>query len=91
MFKCKYKPIPLRAIIYDRKNMLDKEKTLVEIGLRIRELREQRKFSIQEFADKLEIEYNNVIRIEKGRTNFTIGTLVKIANALDLSLRELLP
>lgn len=71
--------------------MLDKEKTLVEIGLRIRELREDRKFSIQEFADKLEIEYNNVIRIEKGRTNITIGTLVKIANALDLSLRELLP
>lgn len=91
MFECKYKPISLRAIIYDRKIMLDKEKTLVDIGLRIRKLREDRKLSIQEFADKLEIEYNNVIRIEKGRTNFTIGTLVKIANALDLSLRELLP
>lgn len=91
MFGCKYKPISLNTIIYDREIMLNKEKTLVEIGLRIRELRERRKLSIQEFADKLEIEYNNVIRIEKGRTNFTIGTLVKIANALDLSLRELLP
>ena len=58
------------SIIYDRNIMLDKEKTLVDIGLRIRELREGNKLSIQEFADKLEIEYNNVIRIEKGRTNF---------------------
>ena len=59
--------------------MLDKQKTLNEIGTRIRRLRESKNLSIQEFADKLEIEYNNVIRIEKGRTNFTIGTLVKIA------------
>lgn len=71
--------------------MLEKEKTLIDIGLRIRQLREESKLSLQEFADRLDIEYTNVVRIEKGRTNFTIGTLVKIANALGLSLHELLP
>ena len=70
-------------------NMLDKQKTLTEIGLRIRQLREERELTLQEFADRLEIEYNNVIRIEKGRTNFTIGTLVKIANALWIPIGEL--
>jgi len=35
------------------------------------------------------MEYNNVIRIEKRRTNFTIGTLVKIANALEVGLRDI--
>ena len=69
--------------------MLDKQTTLIEIGLRIRQLREERGISIQEFADRLEIEYTNAIRIEKGRTNFTIGTLVRIANALDISISEL--
>lgn len=69
--------------------MLDKEKTLTEIGLRIRQLREEKGLSIQEFSDKLEIEYTNVVRIEKGRTNFTIGTLVKIANALNIQIGDL--
>ncbi len=66
--------------------MLDKQGTLTEIGLRIRKLREEKGLSIQDFADKLDIEYTNVVRIEKGRTNFTIGTLVKIANGLDIPI-----
>lgn len=69
--------------------MLDKQETLIEIGSNIRKLRESKNLSIQDLADKLDIEYNNVIRIEKGRTNFTIGTLVKIANALEVGLRDI--
>ena len=44
--------------------MLDKQETLNEIGTKIRKLRESKNLSIQEFADKLEMEYNNVIRIK---------------------------
>lgn len=69
--------------------MLEKNETLIRIGLKIREIRESQKLSIQDLADKLDIEYNNVIRIEKGRTNFTIGTLVKIANALGVDLKDI--
>lgn len=69
--------------------MLDKNKTLITIGLKIREIRESQKLSIQDLADKLYMEYNNIIRIEKGRTNFTIGTLVKIANALEVDLKDI--
>jgi DNA-binding Xre family transcriptional regulator len=39
-----------------------------------------------ELSDKIEIEYNNLIRIEKGRTNFTIGTLLKVCQALNVKL-----
>lgn len=66
--------------------MLDKQKTLAHIGMTIRRLREEKGVSIQELADILEIEYNNLIRIEKGRTNFTIGTLIKIANGLNVKM-----
>lgn len=69
--------------------MLDKNEILIKIGLKIREVRENQKLSIQDLADKLDMEYNNVIRIEKGRTNFTIGTLVKIANALEVNLKDI--
>ena len=69
--------------------MLDKNETLIGIGLKIRKIREIQKLSIQDLADKLDMEYNNVIRIEKGRTNFTIGTLVKIANALEVDLKDI--
>lgn len=69
--------------------MLEKNETLIKIGLKIREIRENQKISIQDLADKLDMEYNNVIRIEKGRTNFTIGTLVKIANALEVDLKNI--
>lgn len=69
--------------------MLNKNETLIRIGLKIREIRETKKLSIQDLADKLDMEYNNVIRIEKGRTNFTIGTLMKIASALEVDLKDI--
>lgn len=69
--------------------MLDKQETLIIIGRKIRELRESKNISIKEMADKLEMEYNNVIRIEKGRTNLTIGTLVKIANILEVGIKDI--
>ncbi|MDR2125866.1 MAG: helix-turn-helix transcriptional regulator [Prevotellaceae bacterium] len=68
---------------------MNKEVILVKIGLKIREFRKEKNLSIMEFSDKLEIEYNNLIRIEKGRTNFTIGTLLKICKALDVKLVDI--
>jgi transcriptional regulator with XRE-family HTH domain len=65
---------------------MNKKLVLQKIGLKIRELRTAKKLSLVEFSDKLDIEYNNLIRIEKGRTNLTIGTLLKICEALDVNL-----
>jgi len=70
---------------------MEKQDILNKIGSKVRELRESKNYSLQEFSDKLDIEYNNLIRIEKGRSNFTIGTLIKIANALEVELKELIP
>ncbi len=71
--------------------MLDKQQSLKDVGLRIRQIREKRGLSLIDFSALADIDYSNVVRIEKGRTNFTIGTLVKIANALNVPLRELMP
>jgi transcriptional regulator with XRE-family HTH domain len=65
-----------------------KEIVLKQIGVKIRRLRSDKNLSLVDFSDKLDIEYNNLIRIEKGRTNLTIGTLLKICRALHVNLSD---
>ncbi|MDR0830594.1 MAG: helix-turn-helix domain-containing protein [Prevotellaceae bacterium] len=66
-----------------------KEKICIKIGLKIRELRKEKKISLQQFSDLLNMEYNNIIRIEKGRTNTTITNLYKISQVLGVKLTDL--
>lgn len=68
---------------------MDKEILKRKIGLKIRSIREGKNLSIMDLADMLDIEYNNLIRIEKGRTNPTIITLYKICQALNVKLPEI--
>lgn len=68
---------------------MDKEDVIKKVGLKIREIRESKNLSIMELSDKLDIEYNNMIRIEKGRTNPTLGTLYKICQGLDIRLVDI--
>lgn len=68
---------------------MNKEIIFKNVGLKIREIRESKDMSIMALADKVDIEYNNVIRIEKGRTNPTLGTLYCIAQALDVKLIDI--
>ncbi|MBS5980172.1 MAG: helix-turn-helix transcriptional regulator [Dysgonomonas mossii] len=68
---------------------MDKEILKRKIGLKIRSIREGKNLSIIDLADMLDIEYNNLIRIEKGRTNPTIITLYKIGQALNVKLPEI--
>lgn len=68
---------------------MDKEILKRKVGLKIRSIREGKNLSIMDLADMLDIEYNNLIRIEKGRTNPTIITLYKIGQALNVKLPEI--
>jgi len=68
---------------------MNKKEFCIKIGVKIRELRIERNFSIQQFSDLLNIEYNNLIRIEKGRTNPTVSTLYKISQFLGIKLSEI--
>ena len=68
---------------------MDNDNLYLKIGLKIRELRIYQNLSLQELSDKLDIEYNNLIRIEKGRTNPTLSTLYKISQALNVKLTDI--
>lgn len=74
-----------------REEAVEEEKRLfIEIGKRIRDAREQAGLTSEQLADKLEISQSNISRWENAKYKITLPTLVKIANALDVSLDELI-
>ncbi len=59
----------------------------VEISQTIREARKQLSLSQKELAGKMGVKQSMVSRWESGECNYTIDTLVEIANALKLSVQ----
>lgn len=59
---------------------------LVEIGRMMRAARERQDLSQASLADKIGMLRENYLRIEKGRLNVTVETLVRIADGLGMEL-----
>jgi transcriptional regulator with XRE-family HTH domain len=67
------------------KIMTDKEKTnLKKIGENIRQAREMKKLSYREFSAICGIDYSKISKIEKGSTNISALTIIRIAEALEI-------
>ncbi len=62
------------------------------LGKRVQELREQKGLSQVDLAGKMlgKFDTTNISRIESGRTNPTIFTLSRIAEALEIPVKALL-
>ncbi len=65
------------------------EKYLKKLGTRIKELREEKGLDQKAFAFDCEIGRTQLHMIENGKTNPRLGTLIKIAGGLEISLPEL--
>ncbi|WP_417942773.1 helix-turn-helix domain-containing protein [Flavobacterium sp. RS13.1] len=63
---------------------------IVNLGIHVRQLREKKGLSQQALADDCDIPRNQIGRIERAEINTGIKTLIRIANALDIDLKELL-
>lgn len=59
------------------------------IASKIKTSRQERNLSVQELAYRCDMERSCMSRIESGRVNVTIKTLCKIAQALDVDVKEL--
>lgn len=66
---------------------LDSQK-LLAIGKKIRELRVQKNLTQKDIAFKLDVEISQITRIERGVINTSILNIIKIAEALEMSLSE---
>ncbi|MDN3690779.1 helix-turn-helix transcriptional regulator [Chryseobacterium tructae] len=71
---------------------MEKSEILKRVGKRIKELRIQKGISQADLVGKMEgnIDPTNISRIEAGRTNPTVITLYRIAEALDIKLIDIL-
>lgn len=83
-----------RMIPSDKKealNLLDKSRTdntpaELIVGLKIRELRNQREFSLRMLAERSGLNINTLSMIENGKTSPSVGTLQQLARALEVSM-----
>lgn len=65
--------------------------TLMEqVGARLRVLREQRKLTLQELADKVGVSIGHISMIERGKGNPSFNTLAQIAHCIGVPLAQLL-
>jgi len=69
---------------------MGKEELLIAIGKNIKNIREEKNITQAELAARCNYEKSNMSRIESGRTNLTIGTLLKIAESLETTIINLL-
>lgn len=61
----------------------------IAFGKHLRKLREAQGFGMREFADKADIEYSQLSKIERGVINTTISTVLGLAEALGISHTEM--
>ena len=66
----------------------DTEKYLKFIGDKISEIRKNKGISQYKLAKQTMMEQSNLARIEKGQTNPTIKTLLKISDSLEVKLSD---
>jgi len=66
------------------------EEHLLEMGANIKRLRSQARLTQQELADQSDMDRTYISMVEHGKQNLTMGALLRIAEALDIPLNEIL-
>jgi transcriptional regulator with XRE-family HTH domain len=59
-------------------------------GIRVRQLREEKGWSQEEFADRCGVHRSYMGVVERGERNLTLSTLHKLASTLEISVAALL-
>ena len=77
-------------MVKDEKTYARKSKDIIEIGQKIRKKRLSIGLTMMELSYESDIDYRQIGRIERGETNFTIKTLLRICESLNCNLRSLI-
>jgi transcriptional regulator with XRE-family HTH domain len=67
------------------------ERVAVSIAHAVRRLRSERSWTLDELAARSGISRRLIVQIEQGQANPSIGTLLRLADAFEVALAELLP
>lgn len=75
--------------IKSRYYIMDKEPILLAFGHRVQELRKERNLSQEQLADLAGVHRTYIGMIERAEKNITLCNIVRIANALKVSIKDL--
>jgi transcriptional regulator with XRE-family HTH domain len=67
------------------------QRVAVPIGQAVQRFRTERSWTLNELAARSGISRRLIVQIEQAQANPSIGTLLRLADAFEVSLRELLP
>ena len=68
----------------------DPDRLLTDVGLRAAEIRAERGWIQQQLADRLGVTIRYIQRVEAGQANLTLRSLAELANALKITVGDLL-
>ncbi|WP_152596427.1 helix-turn-helix transcriptional regulator [Algibacter lectus] len=68
---------------------LGKSVFLISFGQRLKELRKDRKLSLRQLSIRCNIDYSDISKIEKGKRNIQISTILELAKGLEIHPKEL--
>lgn len=69
--------------------MINKQSILIKFGERLREIRKERGLSQEKLAHKADLHRTYIGMIERAEKNITLVNIEKIANALEVNIKEL--
>jgi transcriptional regulator with XRE-family HTH domain len=69
--------------------MIENKNILVIFGNKVREIRKTKNLSQEDLADKAELHRTYIGMIERAEKNITLINIQKIANALQVNIKEL--
>lgn len=70
--------------------MESKQKILIIFGDKVRKIRKEKDLSQEELAHKADLHRTYIGMIERAEKNITLVNIEKIANALEVNIKELL-
>ena len=70
-------------------NNLRNQETLTKFGDRLKTLRVTKGLTLEQLAFEADVELSQVHRVEKGKINPTLTTLIALAKGLGITLAEL--
>ena len=70
--------------------LITKQKILIIFGDKVRKIRKEKDLSQEELAHKADLHRTYIGMIERAEKNITLVNIEKIANALEVNIKELL-
>lgn len=84
-----YNSLVLAFKIYIMFGELGKDEFKALFGRNLKRLRESKNLSFRKLAQRCDIDYSNLNKIEKGKINISLSTILELSKGLDVHPREL--